>query len=177
MSIHFFIQETAPRQRFCKSNKLKKLAIHISAAHLSAPEVLKMKDARTAGTWQSGNEGQNNITKHHRKLNAKGMWTWLSKPWLGSSVGWCMLVALNGANYGDIQSKYLLGYRQGYVSCRVIYGYMVRNDMTLQLHCKFRNAHVRVLWWIWQCIWAHPIHSSLLSLSLSFPSICIGDVD
>lgn len=31
-------------QRFCKSNKLKKLAIHISAAHLSAPEVLKMKE-------------------------------------------------------------------------------------------------------------------------------------
>ena len=42
------------RQRFCKSNKLKKLAIHISAAHLSAPEVLKMKDARNM-TWQSGN--------------------------------------------------------------------------------------------------------------------------
>eukprot|EP00434_Breviolum_minutum_P011301 symbB.v1.2.009973.t1/scaffold623.1/size335370/16 len=31
-------------QRFCKSNKLKKLAIHISASHLSAPEVLRMKE-------------------------------------------------------------------------------------------------------------------------------------
>lgn len=31
-------------QRYCRANKLKKLAIHVSASHLSDPEVLRMKD-------------------------------------------------------------------------------------------------------------------------------------
>eukprot|EP00438_Fugacium_kawagutii_P009453 Skav202064 [mRNA] locus=scaffold1138:614770:619896:- [translate_table: standard] len=56
------------RQRFCKSNKLKKLAIHISASHLSAPEVLKMKDSRPTLMTSGGYRARAAIPEDVEKL-------------------------------------------------------------------------------------------------------------